>query len=121
MTRFPWEKLCELLWEYGVDIPQGHPISVLPKRELCPCSWQQVSLVPSGCWSPPGLALSPILFVIFMDRISSSRGGEGLQFGGLRSSSLLFADDVVLMASLARDHLHSLDRLAAECEADQHR
>ena len=53
-----------------------------------------------------------------MDRISRrSCGGEGLQFGGLRISSLLFADDVVLMASSACDLQHSLDRMAAECEA----
>ena len=52
-----------------------------------------------------------------MDRISRcSRGGEGLQFGGLRISSLLFADDVV-MASSACEIQHSLDRQAAECEA----
>ena len=62
--------------------------------------------------------MSPILFVIFMDGISRrGRGGEGLQFGGQRISSLLFADYVVLMASPACDLLHLLDRLAAECEA----
>ena len=44
-------------------------------------------------------------------------GGEGLQFGGLRIASLLFADDVVLMAPSACDLQHSLDRFAAECEA----
>ena len=64
-----------------------------------------------------GCALSPILFVIFMDRISRrSQGGEGLQFGGLRIPSLLFADDVVLMAPSACDLQHSLDRFTAECE-----
>ena len=62
--------------------------------------------------------MSPILFVIFMDRITRrSRGGEGLQFDGRRISSLLFAVDVVLMASSACDLQHSLDRLAAKCEA----
>ena len=61
--------------------------------------------------------MSHILFVIFMDRISRhSHGGQGLQFGGLRISSLLFADGVVLMASSACDLQHSLVRLAAECE-----
>ena len=53
-----------------------------------------------------------------MDRITRrSRGGEGLQFDGRRISSLLFAVDVVLMASSACDLQHSLDRLAAKCEA----
>ena len=65
-----------------------------------------------------GCALSQILFVIFMDRISKrSRVGEGLQFGGLNISVLLFEDDVVLMASSAFDPQHSLDRFAANCEA----
>ena len=35
--------------------PQGHPISVFPKRELCLRSRHQVSFVPGGCWPPPGL------------------------------------------------------------------
>ena len=53
-----------------------------------------------------------------MDRISRrSRGEEGLQFGVLRISSLLFAYDVVLLASSVCDLQHSLDRFAAECEA----
>ena len=64
-----------------------------------------------------GCALSPILFVIFMDRISKrSRGGVGFQFGGLRIALLLFADDVVLMAPSASDLQHSLAD-APECEA----
>ena len=40
-----------------------------------------------------------------------------MRFGGLGISSLLFADDVVLMASSACDLQHSLDRFAVECEA----
>ena len=65
-----------------------------------------------------GCTLPPILFVIFMDRISRhNHGGEGLQFGGLRIASLLFADDVVLMAPSASDLQHSLDWFAADCKA----
>ncbi|KAK0132743.1 putative uncharacterized transposon-derived protein F52C9.6 [Merluccius polli] len=53
-----------------------------------------------------------------MDRISRhSQGVEGVRFGDLRIGSLLFADDVVLMASSDRDLQLSLDRFAAECEA----
>ncbi|TWW64209.1 hypothetical protein D4764_03G0012170 [Takifugu flavidus] len=40
-----------------------------------------------------------------------------LAFGDLRIGSLLFADDVVLLASSARDLQLSLDRFAAACEA----
>ena len=51
-----------------------------------------------------GCPLSPILFIIFMDRISRrSQGVEGVRFGDLRIGSLLFADDVVLLASSDRD------------------
>ena len=65
-----------------------------------------------------GCPLSPILFIIFMDRISRcSQGVEGFRFGDLRIASLLFADDVVLLASSCRDLQLSLDRFAAECEA----
>ena len=43
--------------------------------------------------------LSLILFITFMDRFSRcSQGKEGFQFDGVRISSLLFVDDVVLLA-----------------------
>ena len=41
---------------------------------------------------------------------------EGFQFGGLRISSLLFADDVVLLAPSDGDLQLSLELFAAECE-----
>ncbi|KAK3514114.1 hypothetical protein QTP70_005118 [Hemibagrus guttatus] len=53
-----------------------------------------------------------------MDRISRrSQGLEGVQFGDHRISSLLFADDVVLLAPSSLDLQHALGRFAAECEA----
>ncbi|KAI3373194.1 hypothetical protein L3Q82_006510 [Scortum barcoo] len=53
-----------------------------------------------------------------MDRISRcSQGPEGVWFGNHRISSLLFADDVVLLASSGQDLQHVLGRFAAECEA----
>ncbi|KAI3376204.1 hypothetical protein L3Q82_016712 [Scortum barcoo] len=42
---------------------------------------------------------------------------EGVRFGNHRISSLLFADDVVLLASSSQDLQHVLERFAAECEA----
>lgn len=51
------------------------------------------------CQSCP---LSPILFIILMDRISRQREvAEGFHFGGQRILSPLFVDDVVLVAVLA--------------------
>ncbi|KAI3376021.1 hypothetical protein L3Q82_016552 [Scortum barcoo] len=46
-----------------------------------------------------------------------SQGPEGVRFGNHRISSLLFADDVVLLASSSQDLQHELERFAAECEA----
>ena len=43
--------------------------------------------------------------------------GQNFWFGGVRISSLLFADEVVLLASSNRDFQLSLERLAAECES----
>ena len=65
-----------------------------------------------------GCPLSPILFIIFMDRISRcSQGVEGVRFGDFRIGSLIFADDVVLLASSGRDLQLSLEWFAAKCEA----
>lgn len=118
--RVPREKLWEVLREYGVRGSLLRAIqSLYSQSESCVRVLGSQSVpFPVGVGLRQGCALSPILFVIFMDRISRrSRGGEGLQFGDLRIASLLFADDVVLMASSACDLQHSLDRLAAECEA----
>ncbi|KAF7644351.1 hypothetical protein LDENG_00223640 [Lucifuga dentata] len=53
-----------------------------------------------------------------MDRISRhSQGSEGVQFGDLRIASLLFADDVVLLALSDCDLQRALGRFEAECEA----
>ncbi|KAI3374016.1 hypothetical protein L3Q82_022572 [Scortum barcoo] len=46
-----------------------------------------------------------------------SQGPEGVRFGNHRILSLLFADDVVLLASSSQDLQHVLERFAAECEA----
>ena len=65
-----------------------------------------------------GCPLSPILFIIFLDRISRrSQSIEGVWFGDLRIGSLLFADDVVLLASSDRDLQLSLNQFAAECDS----
>uniref|UniRef100_A0AAY5K2T0 Reverse transcriptase domain-containing protein n=1 Tax=Esox lucius TaxID=8010 RepID=A0AAY5K2T0_ESOLU len=58
------------------------------------------------------------MFSIFMDRISRrSQGPEGVRFGDHTISSLLFADDVVVLAPSSQDLQHALGRFAAESEA----
>ncbi|KAI3358894.1 hypothetical protein L3Q82_015286 [Scortum barcoo] len=101
---------------------KGCSVSVRPEQELgsaLPCCSSKSDLFPVHVGLRQGCPLSPVLFIIFMDRISRrSQGPEGVRFGNHRISSLLFADDVVLMASSGQDLQHVLERrFAAECEA----
>ena len=48
--------------------------------------------------------------------LSWSQGVEGVRLGDFRFGSLLFADDVVLLAPSVRALQLLLDRFAAECE-----
>lgn len=65
-----------------------------------------------------GCSLSLVLFIIFTDRISGhSQGPEGVWFGNNRISSLIFADNVVLLASSIQDLQHVLGQFATECKA----
>ncbi|KAL7874956.1 hypothetical protein SRHO_G00059260 [Serrasalmus rhombeus] len=49
--------------------------------------------------------------------ILRSQGMEGVRFGDLRVTSLLSADDVVLLGTSGHEPQLSLDQFAAECEA----
>ncbi|KAI3352472.1 hypothetical protein L3Q82_005424 [Scortum barcoo] len=87
--RVPRGILWGVLREYGVRgaFAKGCSVSVRPEQELGSHCRQR------------------------------SQGPEGVRFGNHRISSLLFADDVVLMASSGQDLQHVLERFAAECEA----
>ncbi|KAI3353937.1 hypothetical protein L3Q82_005140 [Scortum barcoo] len=86
-------------------------------RSLVRIASSKSDLFPVHVGLRQGCPLSPVLFIIFMDRISRrSQGPEGVRFGNHRISSLLFADDVVLLASSGQDLQHVLERFAAECE-----
>ncbi|TWW63897.1 Arf-GAP with GTPase, ANK repeat and PH domain-containing protein 1 [Takifugu flavidus] len=106
--------------EYGVSGPLIRAVRSLYDRcqSLVRIAGSKSNSFPVRVGLCQGCPLSPIPFVTFMDRISRcSRGVEGVRFGDLRIGSLLFADDVVLLASSARDLQLSLDRFAAACEA----
>ncbi|KAK0152855.1 LINE-1 reverse transcriptase [Merluccius polli] len=112
--------LWGVLREYGVSDPLIRAVRSLYDRcqNLVHIAGNKSDLFPVRVGLRQGCPLSPILFIIFMDRISRhSQGVEGVRFGDLRIGSLLFADDVVLLASSDRDLQLSLDRFAAECEA----
>ena len=106
--------------EYGVSDPLIRAVRSLYDQcqSLVRIAGNKSDLFPVRVGLRQGCPLSPILFIIFMDRISRhSQGIEGVRFGDLRIGSLLFADDVVLLASSDRDLQLSLDRFTAECEA----
>ena len=112
--------LWEVLREYGVDGSLLGAIQSLYRRSmsLVHVAGNKSDLFPVGVGLRQGCPLSPVLFIVFMDRISRrSRGVEGVEFGGGRISSLLFADDVVFLASSNIDLQLSLGRFTAECEA----
>jgi len=108
--------LWGVLWEYGAP---GHWY-----KPFTPCTTKvrAVSILSTksstfsvGVGLRQGCPLSPILFVIFMERISRhNRGEESVRFGDIRFASLLFADDVILWATSDRDLQHALGRFAAE-------
>ncbi|KAI3366397.1 hypothetical protein L3Q82_000552 [Scortum barcoo] len=96
--RVPRGILWGVLREYGV---RGPLLGLLGLFGLCTTG--------AGAW-----------FTSHCRQISRrSQGPEGVRFGNHRISSLLFADDVVLLASSSQDlqHVHVLERFAAECEA----
>ncbi|KAI3373348.1 hypothetical protein L3Q82_006650 [Scortum barcoo] len=118
--RVPRGILWGVLREYGVRGPLLRAVRSLydRSRSLVRIAGSKSDLFPVHVGLRQGCPLSPVLFIIFMDRISRrSQGPEGVRFGNHRISSLLFADDVVLLASSSQDLQHVLERFAAECEA----
>ncbi|KAK3529276.1 hypothetical protein QTP70_024824 [Hemibagrus guttatus] len=118
--RVPRGILWEVLWEYGVCGPLLRAVRSLynRSRSLVRIASCKSDLFPVHVGRRQGCPLSPVLFIVFMDRISRrSQGLEGVRFGDHRISSLIFADDVVLLASSSLDLQHALGRFAAEYEA----
>ena len=71
---------------------------------LIPAAKSKSDLFPVRVGLRQGCLLTPVLFMIFMDRISRrSLVVEGITFGDLWIPSLLFADDMVLLASSNSD------------------
>ncbi|KAK3566414.1 hypothetical protein QTP86_032266 [Hemibagrus guttatus] len=112
--------LWEVLWEYGVRGPLLRAVRSLynRSRSLGHIASCKSDLFPVHVGLRQGCPLSPVLFIVFMDRVSRrSQGPEGVRFGDHRISSLIFADDVVLLAPSSLDLQHALGHFAAECEA----
>ncbi|KAK3510452.1 hypothetical protein QTP70_006835 [Hemibagrus guttatus] len=111
--------LWDVLWEYGVRGPLLRAVRSLYNwsRSLVRIASCKSDLFQVHVGLRQGCPLSPVLFTVFMDRISRhSQGLEGVRFGDHRISSLIFADDVLLAPS-SLDLQHALGCFAAECEA----
>jgi len=116
----PWGILWGVLREYGVPGSLIHAIRALYKQsESCVrILGTKSSTFSVGVGLRQGCPLSPILFLIFMDRISRhSRVEESVRFGDLRIASLLFGY-IVVLATSDHDLQHAQGQFAAECEAD---
>uniref|UniRef100_A0A8C6KI17 Reverse transcriptase domain-containing protein n=1 Tax=Nothobranchius furzeri TaxID=105023 RepID=A0A8C6KI17_NOTFU len=118
--RVPRGTLWGTLQEYGVGGFLLRAIQSLYQRSvsLVRMAGSKSDLFPVRVGLRQRCPLSPVLFITFMDRISRcSHGVECVEFGGRRILSLLFVDDVVLLASSSSDLQLLLGRFAAECEA----
>ncbi|KAI3376973.1 hypothetical protein L3Q82_000210 [Scortum barcoo] len=92
--RVPRGILWGVLREYGVRGPLLRAVRSLydRSRSLVRIAGSKSDLFPVHVGLRQGCPLSPVLFIIFMDRISRrSQGPEGVRFGNHRISSLLFA------------------------------
>ncbi|KAK3527334.1 hypothetical protein QTP86_021953 [Hemibagrus guttatus] len=115
-NRVPHGILWEVLWEYGVHGPLLRAVWFLynRSRSLVHIASCKSDLFPVHVGLQQSCPLSPVPFIVFMDRISRrSQGLEGVRFGDHRISSLIFADDVVLLAPSSLDLQHALGHFAA--------
>ena len=118
--RVPRGALWGVLREYGVTAPLIRAVRSLYDRcqSLVRIASSKSDSFPVRVGLRQGCPLSPILFIVFMDRISRrSQVMEGFRFGDARIRSLLFADDVVLLAPSSQELQLSLGQFAAACEA----
>ncbi|KAK3516227.1 hypothetical protein QTP70_006372 [Hemibagrus guttatus] len=117
--RVPRGILWEVLWEYRVRGPLLRAVRSLysQNRSLVRIASCKSDLFPVHVGLQQGCPLSPVLFIVLYRISRHSQGLEGVQFGDHRISSLIFADDVVLLAPSSLDLQHALGCFAVECEA----
>lgn len=117
--RVPREKLFGILSEYGIrgsllkaikSIYLGSKAAVRIDGELSD-SFDVDEGVRQGC------CLSPLLFIIFMDKIIKHANLEGnVRIGEVIMKILAYADDLVVMADDAKELQSNVDCLNAACE-----
>ena len=105
--------------EYGVDGLLLWAIRSLycQSQSLVCIAGRKSDLFPVRVSLHQSCPLSPVLFIVFNGKISRhSHAADGVKFGGLLIPSLLFADDMVLLASSNSNLQLALGRFPAECE-----
>ena len=118
--RVPRDLLWGVLREYGID---GHLLTAIQSlyedcRSCVRINGSKSDWFRTSVGLRQGCVLSPLLFIIFMDRISRrSATPECAEVGDVRVESLLFADDLAQLASTAEGLQRALSQFAAECSA----
>ena len=116
--RVPRDKLWAVLLEYGVNGQLLSAIKSLYKQST-------VYVRVNGKETKPfnvsvglrqGCVLSPLLFIIYMDKIDKNSGPHGgVQIGECSIRRLLFADDLVMLDSTESGLQQALDRFSTSC------
>ena len=81
-------------------------------RSLCPCQRSLITNVPHGCCLQQECVLSLLLFIDVNGIDSHSRVDENVTVESFRINRLLFADDLVLLASSEQGPQHVADRFS---------
>ena len=116
--RIPSDKLWAVLLQYCIDGQLLTATKLLYMHsEVCVC-------VNSATTKPfrvsvglrQGCSLSPILFLVYLDRIvKKSESCGGVMISGCTVQRLLFADDLVLLDSTRKGLQQALDRFSDAC------
>ena len=116
--RVPRDKLWGVLQEYGID---GHLLmaikSFYQQSEVCVrVNGKRSQPFNVGVGLRQGCVLSPLLFIVYMNWIDKrSRVDECVSIGSCKISRLIFADDLVLLASSESGLQHALSGFEAAC------
>ena len=129
---FALQQIFEKSWEYAKEVK--HVLLILKKHIIAfPTAIKSLYMHSEVCvrvnraTTKPfsvsvglrqGCSLSPILFLIYMDKVvKKSESCGGVKISDCTVQRLLFADDIVLLDSSQSDLQQALDRFSDECSA----
>jgi hypothetical protein len=117
--RVPRGKLWECLQEYGIDGQLLRAIKSLYSdcKSCVRIAGKLSEQFNVSCGLRQGCVLSPLLFIVYMDRVMRKTNLDGgIMLGRERISHLLFADDLVLFAANEASLQQMLNCFVRECE-----